>query len=271
MRDRTIRIQKEEIDANVKAIEELKDQNLKLATTIHKYNHRLSALENSIVKVMNNSNSKFAKELSVTLNQIQKVTKQFAEETKTNIRLPSTNVVAVDNMIEYMRSEAINCGIDFSFKLCDSINPLLKEYIAEDKFETLLGDHIKDAIIAINAKQDGYKSIMILIGIVQGAYELSVYDTGVEFDISTLLKLGIEPITTHKENGGSGLGFMTTFETLKSSKASLVIEEYDANVTNYTKSVTIRFDNKNEYRIYSYRAKEIEKVCNRRDIIIKKI
>lgn len=271
IRDRNISIQKEEIDANEKVIEELKEQNLKLSTTIHKYNHRLSSLESSIRKVMDKSNAEFASELSIVLEQTKKVASQFAEETKVRVHIPSTNVVAIDNMLEYMKNEAIKSNIDFTLKLSDSIKPLLEKYIPEDKFETLLADHIKDAIIAINAKNDGYKSIMVLIGAVQGAYELSIYDTGVEFDIDTLLKLGTEPITTHKENGGSGLGFMTTFETLRLSKASLVIEEYDTSVTNYTKSVTIRFDGKCEYRIYSYRSEEINKACNGRKIIIKKI
>lgn len=271
MRDRTIAIQKEEIDTNVKVIEELKEQNLKLSTTIHKYNHRLSALESSIRKVMDKSNTEFASELSIVLEQTKNVASQFADETKVKTELPSTNLIAIDNMLEYMRNEAVKHDIDFTLKLSDSIKPLLEKYISEDKFETLLADHVKDAIIAINAKNDGYKSIMVLIGAVQGAYELSIYDTGIEFDIPTLLKLGTEPVTTHKDNGGSGLGFMTTFETLKSSKASLVIEEYDTSVTNYTKSVTIRFDGKYEYRIYSYRAEQIKNACGGRKMVIKKI
>lgn len=271
MRDRTINIQKEEIDANEKAIEELKEQNLKLSTTIHKYNHRLSALENSIRKVMDSSNTEFANELSIVLEQTKKVKTQFAEETKVSVPLPTTNVIAIDNMLEYMRSECVKCGIDFTVKLSDSIIPLLNKYISEDKFETLLGDHIKDAIIAINTKHTGYKGIMVLIGVVNNAYELTVYDTGVEFEISVLVNLGVSAITTHKDEGGTGLGFMTTFETLKSSKASLVIEEYDKRFTNYTKSVTIRFDGKCEYRVYSYRAEEIKKNCGGRKIVIRKI
>lgn len=271
IRDRNISIQKEEIDASEKIIGELKEQNLKLATTIHKYNHRLSALENSIRKVMDSSNTEFAKELAVVLEQTKKVKTQFAEETKVSVALPTTNVVAVDNMLEYMKNECEKCGIDFTVKLSDSIIPLLNKYISEDKFETLLGDHIKDAIIAINANHAGYKGIMVLIGIVDNAYELSVYDTGIEFEIPVLVNLGISAITTHKDEGGTGLGFMTTFETLKSSKASLVIEEYDKRVTNYTKSVTIRFDGKCDYRVYSYRAEEIKEQCGRRNIVIKKI
>lgn len=271
MRDRTISVQKEEIDANEKEISELKEQNLKLAKTIHKYNHRLSSLENSIRKVIDNSNVEFASELSIVLEQTKKVGEQLSDETKVTMKLPTTNVLSVDNMLDYMKEEATKCGIDFALKVSDSVKILIDKYIAEDKFETLLGDHIKDAIIAINSKGDGYKSILVLIGIVDGAYELSIYDTGVEFDIPTLLKLGTEPITTHKNDGGSGLGFMTTFETLKSCKASLVIEEYDAAVTNYTKSVTIRFDGKCEYRIYSYRADKIKSESNNRKIIIKSI
>lgn len=271
IRDRNINIQKEEIDANEKVIGELKEQNLKLATTIHKYNHRLSALENSIRKVMDSSNTEFAKELAIVLEQTKKVKTQFAEETKVSVPLPTTNVIAIDNMLEYMRNECIKSGIDFTVKLSDSVVWLLEKYISEDKFETLLGDHIKDAIIAINAKPSGYKSIMVLIGVVDNAYELTIYDTGIEFEIPILLNLGISAITTHKDEGGTGLGFMTTFETLKSSKASLVIEEYDKRVTNYTKSVTIRFDGKCEYRIYSYRAEEIKKNCSGRNIVIKKI
>lgn len=271
IRDRNISIQKEEIDASEKIIGELKEQNLKLATTIHKYNHRLSALENSIRKVMDSSNTEFAKELAVVLEQTKKVKTQFAEETKVSVALPTTNVIAVDNMLEYMKNECEKCGIDFTVKLSDSIIPLLNKYISEDKFETLLGDHIKDAIIAINANHAGYKGIMVLIGIVDNAYELSVYDTGIEFEIPVLVNLGISAITTHKDEGGTGLGFMTTFETLKSSKASLVIEEYDKRVTNYTKSVTIRFDGKCDYRVYSYRAEEIKEQCGRRNIVIKKI
>ena len=271
MRDRTISVQKEEIDANEKEISELKEQNLKLAKTIHKYNHRLSSLENSIRKVIDNSNVEFASELSIVLEKTKKVGEQLSDETKVAMKLPTTNVLSVDNMLDYMKEEATKCGIDFALKVSDSVKILIDKYIAEDKFETLLGDHIKDAIIAINSKGEGYKSILVLIGIVDGAYELSIYDTGVEFDIPTLLKLGTEPITTHKNDGGSGLGFMTTFETLKSCKASLVIEEYDATVTNYTKSVTIRFDGKCEYRIYSYRADKIKSESNNRKIIIKSI
>ena len=55
---------------------------------------------------------------------------------------------------------------------------------------------------------------------------------------------------------------MTTFETLSKTKGSLIIEEkYPMNNVDYTKVIKIRFDNKNEYIINSYRAEEIKKQC----------
>ena len=163
MRDRTISVQKEEIDANEKEISELKEQNLKLAKTIHKYNHRLSSLENSIRKVVDNSNVEFASELFIILDQTKKVGEQLSDETKVTMKLPTTNVLSVDNMLDYMKEEAAKCGIDFALKVSDSVKTLIDKYIAEDKFETLLGDHIKDAIIAIKSKGDGYKVYLYLL------------------------------------------------------------------------------------------------------------
>ena len=49
---------------------------------------------------------------------------------------------------------------------------------------------------------------------------------------------------------------MNTFDTLRKCKASLNIEEYNKpNKDNYTKAIIIKFDNKNEFKIKSYREK----------------
>ena len=59
---------------------------------------------------------------------------------------------------------------------------------------------------------------------------------------------------------------------MKSTGASLIIQErHEERNNDYTKSVTIRFDGKNEYRIYSYRANEIKSADNNNRIKIKKI
>ena len=38
-----------------------------------------------------------------------------------------------------------------------------------------------------------------MLGTKENCYELSIYDSGIEFEIETLKKLGLERATTHKE------------------------------------------------------------------------
>lgn len=273
MRDRTIEIQKTEIDEKNKILEEVKEENLKFAKTIHKYNKKLSALEFEIKsKLEQETNTEFASKLAIILKETKETAENFAKETeiKSN-KLPETNIPGIDTMLKYMQEEARAKNINLDVKLNASINSLLENIISKDKFETLIGDHLKDAIIAVEASKNSYKSILVTIGLVEGIYEFSVYDTGIEFEIETLLKLGEEQVTTHKETGGSGIGFMTTFETLKECRASLVIEEYNPETTSYTKCITIRFDGKNKYKIYSYRANKLKEQKHKRKITIEEL
>lgn len=273
MRDRTIEVQRKEIEEHKIECQELKEENLKLAEVIHKYNNRLSAVEMALENAINKStNSEFSNELSAILDDTKEISKNFAKESETiKHKLPSTNISGIDNMFKYMQKEALESNIEFDLKLNSSINDLIDKIIPKDKFETLLGDHLRDAIIAINFSNNTYRSILVTLGIIEDCYELSIYDTGIEFEIDTLLKLGKERITTHKDTGGNGIGFMTTFETLKETKASLFIEEYNPANSSYSKSVNIRFDGKSEYSIYSYRAEKIKKQNKDKNIIIKDI
>lgn len=118
----------------------------------------------------------------------------------------------------------------------------------------MLADHIKDAIIAINHTDNINRSILVRLGEIDGIYSLYIYDSGVEFEKETLSKLGKKPITTHADEGGTGMGFMNTFDTLNKYKASLVINELsEPNKDNYTKVLIFKFDKKNEFKIDSYR------------------
>ena len=263
MLNRTIELQKIELDEQLENINELKENNLKLSTVIHKYNNRLSALEKAVIKTLNNNmNKEFAVELTPMLENIKTMSKEFSKEvidtTSKKKNLPKTNIQSIDNIFEYMQEEAIKENINFDLKINSSINYLIENIIDVKDFETLIGDHIRDAIIAITSEKVENKNIMCILGIVENCYEFSIYDTGIEFEIDTLLNLGLKHITTHSETGGTGIGFMTSFETLNKCKGSLIIEEYSKETNIYTKCVTFRFDSKGEYRIYSYRSDQIK-------------
>lgn len=267
---KTIEDYKNEIEEKDKKIKELSNEKFNISKLNHEFYNRQKSLELKIKEM----NLEASEEIGI-LQRIQTVTEEYStklQQIKGKNKLPLTNVETIDDMLKYMQTECYNKNIDFKLQIEANINRLINNKISETKLETLIGDHIKDAIIAVNNSNNKYKSIMTIIGIKDNCYELCIYDSGIEFEIPTLLNLGLEAITTHKDTGGSGIGFITTFETLKYCKASLIIEERHKEIENdYTKAVIIRFDDKNEYKIRSYRAKEIIRQAKDNRIIIENI
>ena len=173
------------------------------------------------------------------------------------IELAKTDIASIDNMLEYMQSECIKDNIKFELQICGNIHYMINHLISENDLEILLADHIKDAIIAINNSKNANRSILLRIGEIDGIYSVYFYDSGIEFDKKVLEKLGKEPITMYADNGGTGMGFMNTFDTMNKTKASLVIKELgEQSSDNYTKVIMIKFDSRNEYKVESQ-----NKVC----------
>ena len=267
---RTIEDYKLEISNKDKQIEKLSKEKYKISKLNHEFYNRQKALELKVKEFVNNVNVEMGEELSV-IESINKLSSEYSEkleQIKNPDKLPSTDIEEIDDMFKYMQSECSKNDIIFNLQVTDNIHYMINNIIEQDKLVTLIGDHIRDAIIAVSNSENKFKSIIAILGKKDNCYEFCVYDTGIEFEIDTLLKLGIEPATTHKDTGGTGIGFMTTFETMKETKASLIISENKPSDEDYTKSIAIRFDNKNEYRICSYRANQIkEKDTNNRIII----
>ena len=254
-------------DAEIKSLSEEK---YKFSKLNHEFSNRQKALIHNVEEIIN-MNTEAAEELDLS-KQINDLTKEYtdkAKEIKTLDKLQSTGITEIDDMFKYMQSECKSKNIQFNLQINGNIYHMINNKIAQNKLVTMIGDHLRDAIIAIEFSENSFKSILAILGENNGIYEFCVFDTGIEFKIDTLLKLGLEPATTHKDSGGTGIGFMTTFETMSETKASLIINEmHEMNNTDYTKSITIRFDGKNEYRIKSYRSDEIKKKLKDNRIII---
>lgn len=263
---------KNEIADKDEQIKKLSDEKFKISKLNHEFYNRQKALEKKVQDFIENANTETASELSV-IESINNLSKEYSgklENIKTVEKLPKTGIEEIDDMFKYMQSECKENNIDFKLQINANIYHMINKIIPKNKLVTLIGDHIRDAIIAINSGTNKFKSIIAIIGINNQDYELCICDTGIEFEIDTLIKLGLEPATTHKETGGSGIGFMTTFETMRETNSSLIIKEIGKpSLNDYTKSVIIKFDGKNEYRICSYRHEKIEKKNKDNRIIIK--
>ena len=261
---------KSEIALKDAQIKSLSDEKYKISKLNHEFYNRQKALIHKVEEITS-MNTEIADELDLS-KQINDLTKEYtdkAQEIKTLDKLPTTGIVEIDDMFKYMQSECKSKNIQFNLKVNGNIYHMINNKIPQSRLVTLIGDHLRDAIIAIDFSNNTFKSILAVLGENNGVYEFCVFDTGIEFEIDTLLNLGLKPATTHKDVGGTGIGFMTTFETMKENKASLIIDEMrEMSNTDYTKSVTIRFDGKNEYRIKSYRSDEIKKKMKDNRIII---
>lgn len=257
---------KKELQSKNQRIQELEKENLKISKTNHSINHKQESLEHKLDELM--LKTEISSELTIK-DQINQISNQLTTKIATP-ELPKTNIEQIDDMLKYMQSECTKNKIDFNLQIKGNIYQMTNNYIPKEDLEILLADHIRNAIIAINHSNNVNRSILVRLGKLDGTYSLYIYDSGIEFEVSTLTTLGITPSTTHKDKGGTGMGFMNTFDTLNKTKSSIIINEYNKPTKeNYTKSIMIKCDNKNEYKIFSYRAKEIEKTDpNNRLILI---
>ena len=243
---------KEELENKKKEIEKLEAENLNFSKTSHTLAHKQKSLEYKLEQLK--QKYEIAEEIEIK-DKIRDISKELYGKT-IEIELSKTGIVEIDDMLKYMQSECIKNKIEFQLQIKGNIYEMVNNYISKEDLSTLIADHVKNAIIAINYSANINKSILVRLGKIDKIYSLYIYDSGIEFEQETLSNLGKKPSTTHADNGGTGMGFMNTFDTLRKYKASLIINEYSSPCKdNYTKSLMIKFDKKEEFKINSYRQK----------------
>lgn len=243
---------KGELANKTKEIEELEAENINISKKSHTLSHKQKSLEYKIEQML--TKAEISKEEAAEVkDRLEIIKKDFYKE-KVTVELDKTEIPEIDDMLKYMQSECIKNKIDFELQIKGNIHHMINNLITKEDLETLLADHIKNAIIAINHTDNVNRSILVRLGKIDETYSLYIYDSGVEFEKETLENLGNKPSTTHPDEGGTGMGFMNTFDTLRKCKASLIIEEYNKpSKDNYTKAIIIKFDGKSEFKINTYR------------------
>ena len=242
---------KKELEEKKQEIAKLERENLEFSKTSHSLAHKQKALEFKLEQLMKTGIDAESKE--TIKEEIEKVSKELYKEPK-EAELAKTEIESIDNMFSYMQSECIKNNIKFELQVVGNIYYMINNLITENDLEILIADHIKDAIIAINYSDNLNRSILVRIGKIDNVYSLYIYDSGIEFTKEVLDNLGKKPITTHADTGGTGMGFMNTFDTLNKTKASLIINEIGKPCEdNYTKVLIFKFDNQNEFKVNSYK------------------
>src|SRR5699024_9416137 len=99
--------------------------------------------------------------------QIADLSKEYSDKLQ-NIKhpdkLPVTEIEEIDDMFKYMQSECEKNNIEFKLQINGNIHHMINQIIPKDKLVTLIGDHLRDAIIAINSSHNSFKSIIAILG-----------------------------------------------------------------------------------------------------------
>jgi hypothetical protein len=215
-----------------------------LTSATHNFTDRLEVMEEAVAQGR------------ITMDDVKQFREDWQDklaEIKTKKPLPTTKIRTIDNLFQQFARRFADEDITFNLIVNGSIIYMTENIIKTGDLETLIVNHLKDAQIAVNAGDDSYRSITTIIGIKEEHYEFTVFDGGIPFEVDTLVRLGTGRVTTHAESGGSGIGFETTFKTMRETGASLIINEKEPSAAGHSKSVTIRFDGKNRYIIETYR------------------
>jgi len=244
-------------------IKKLQEDNEMMARIIHRDNKILPAMIENVLLYMRSDKNILSNGRQI-LEQVEQLIEERTEVltrelNKNAIRESQYNPV-IDGVIRHMMMRASAEGVQFEIAEMSNVVKLSESTIQPIKLQTLLVDLIENAINA-TAGSD-IKHILISFSEDDGIFEISVHDSGVCFDPETLLCLGKKKITTRINDGGSGIGYMEIFKILNESNAGLTITEFEPEQSHFTKSISIRFDDKAEHILQTYRAEIIMGFCS---------
>lgn len=255
-------------------ISNLEAEIIRLQKIIHNDNRLFPMFAHTLYTYLTNSNRSgqdhitYGKELLETLNRMSGNRKELLQQQHTYCRqTPSTKVISIDTLLSYMQQIAATEQIELQFNISYDLPYFIESFIAENDLHTLLTCLLDNAILATKYNNGNY--ILLTMCIIEGSYTISIFDSGIPFSIEVLKKWGIEQITTHAHRNGSGIGMLTIYEILRKYKASFLIREFDSNQKAFTKEITISFDQKDQYKLYTNRPEqELSQLRERTDLHI---
>lgn len=265
------RAHQNEISRLEEELEKVKKDNEHLGKLIHKDNKLIPAMEMAVKSLLsepyvadNEDIYHKASDLLTNLNQLTKERVGILNASHSKSSLPATGLVRLDSVISYMYEKALSKNIKLDASIDIDVQEMVNKSISEDVLVTLIADLTENAIIA--TKNTDTKNILLTLGIENKNYCVSIFDSGIPFEPYTIENAGIKKASTHLDDGGSGIGLMTTFALLKECRASFIIDE-TTGIKHYTKKISIMFDCMNEFRVNSQRKEVLAISHNRPDIV----
>jgi len=253
--------------------ERLAEQNSELAKIIHRDNKLLPAMELSVRSLLERyPDDKQAKELLQGLNKLFAERANAVESFRSEATILQTSGdVTIDSVLGFLNAKAADYKVEFTAEAEEGAVEFFREQFKElTDFNAILCDLGENALIAArHAKNGKVKAVLDYAG---GIATLKLYDNGAPFDEKVIAEMGRTEITTHKNDGGSGIGLVTAFKILKKYSASICIDEVLADdackADGYAKCIVIRADG-NGLRVIKTGRDSVKKIAaSRSDLTV---
>lgn len=254
--------------------ERLAEQNSELAKIIHRDNKLLPAMELSVRSLLERyPDDKQAKELLQGLNKLFAERANAVESFRSEATILQTSGdVTIDSVLGFLNAKAADYKVEFTAEAEEGAVEFFREQFKElTDFNAILCDLGENALIAAKHVENGkVKAVLDYAG---GIATLKLYDNGALFDEKVIAEMGRTEITTHKNDGGSGIGLVTAFKILKKYSASICIDEVLAEdackADGYAKCIVIRADG-NGLRVIKTGRDSVKKIAaSRSDLTVK--
>lgn len=253
--------------------ERLAEQNRELAKIIHRDNKLLPAMELSVRSLLERyPDDKQAKELLQGLNKLFAERANAVESFRSEATILQTSGdVTIDSVLGFLNAKAADYKVEFTAEAEEGAVEFFREQFKElTDFNAILCDLGENALIAAKHVENGkVKAVLDYAG---GIATLKLYDNGALFDEKVIAEMGRTEITTHKNDGGSGIGLVTAFKILKKYSASICIDEVLAEdackADGYAKCIVIRADG-NGLRVIKTGRDSVKKIAaSRSDLTV---
>lgn len=249
-------------------MQELTDENERLARITHRDNTLISALKNATVKYLSTdfANPTVALEtrdqLLENINTLSAGRNSLADTHKEkSSRKFETGLKLLDALLHEMDEKALEMNISFAVHMGTSLDNFIPEEISEEDLVHTVDDLLKNAFKATTSCEK--RMVQLQFYKLGKHFVVEVADTGIPFEVKSLVNMGIEKLTTYED--GSGIGLVDIWTTKEKYGATYHLDEC-INAAPFSKKVSLTFDKKNRYSIRTLRKDEILQMSRRADL-----
>lgn len=251
-------------------LSELKEENEIMGRLIHKDNKLIPAMANAVYEYLSFNhpdNDGHADYGNLLLKDLADMSKDREAVLSTLSTAQShhllTGIPTLDALLSYMGKQAKLADAKLTFTISETLDLTVSSPMSSNDLVHLLADLIENAIIATAGCAN--RTIQLQIYLYKQSLLIEISDTGIPFEIPSLLNFGLKPYTTHSDTGGSGIGLMDIWKIKEKYRASLHITEYE-DASFFSKKIVLLLDNREQYLISSWRYKKIIPLIKRADL-----